>query len=76
MRHRMLIERIRQGVKTTMRNAGEALAPTEFEEGRANRVCGGESRGRTDTHSEVRQILSLVRLPIPPFRHGVGLYRV
>lgn len=43
---------------------------------RANRTSGGESRGRTDTHSEVRQILSLVRLPIPPFRHRVGLYRV
>jgi hypothetical protein len=31
---------------------------------------GGRSRGRTDTFSEERQILSLVRLPIPPFGHG------
>ena len=32
-------------------------------------LCGGRSRGRTDTFSEERQILSLVRLPIPPFGH-------
>ncbi len=32
-------------------------------------LSGGRSRGRTDTFSEERQILSLVRLPIPPFGH-------
>lgn len=32
------------------------------------KMCGGEGGGRTHTYSEVRQILSLVRLPIPPLR--------
>ena len=45
-----------------------------FVEGKLERkyfiLCGGRSRGRTDTSSERRQILSLVRLPIPPFGHG------
>ena len=31
---------------------------------------GGEGGGRTHTFSEERQILSLVRLPVPPLRHG------
>ena len=31
---------------------------------------GGEGGGRTHTLSEQRQILSLVRLPVPPLRLG------
>jgi hypothetical protein len=31
---------------------------------------GGEGGGRTHTLSEQRQILSLVRLPVPPLRRG------
>src|SRR5215471_19659716 len=37
---------------------------------------GGEGGGRTHTHSEVRQILSLVRLPVPPLRHESGFSSV
>src|SRR5215467_1244109 len=40
------------------------------------RSFGGEGGGRTHTHSEVRQILSLVRLPVPPLRHGSGSFSV
>lgn len=40
-----------------------------FQIGREERnSVGGEGGGRTHTHSEVRQILSLVRLPVPPLR--------
>ena len=35
-----------------------------------SRLSGGGSGGRTHTFSEERQILSLVRLPVSPFRHG------
>jgi hypothetical protein len=41
------------------------------------RVCpdgrkdGGAARGRTETGSEPRQILSLLRLPVPPQRHNL-----
>ena len=34
--------------------------------------CGGRGGGRTHTKSELRQILSLVRLPVPPFRPGTS----
>ncbi len=33
------------------------------------RVCGAESRGRTGTGAKSQQILSLLRLPIPPYPH-------
>ena len=33
-------------------------------------LSGGEGGGRTHTLSEQRQILSLVRLPVPPLRLG------
>jgi hypothetical protein len=43
--------------------------------GRSNFV-GGEGGGRTHTKSELRQILSLVRLPVPPLRLSAPpLYR-
>ena len=43
---------------------------TRFKLNENTRVSGGEGGGRTHTLSEQRQILSLVRLPVPPLRHG------
>lgn len=44
----------------------------EVEALKERRECGAGSGGRTHTRSEPRQILSLVRLPVPPSRLGFG----